>query len=514
MPNFPNTPEQDAIVSAWTSSKKSLMINALAGTGKTSTLTILSSAMEASPRKYETLVLVFNKKNAEEMKGKLPARFDVMTLNSLGFRALNRYMNRRLQVDQYKDSDILKKIVGSEKLPDGIWQDVMSMVSLAKTSGLIPLEYHSELKSLLPDDFETWESLAESKWIELIPEVHTLAHETLVQSILKTKEEGVVDFDDMIYLSVAGWGAYKRYPVVMVDEAQDLSPLNHLQIKKALEFQGRYVIVGDPRQAIYAFRGADTKSMGKIRDLKPEQDWTDLTLSVTFRCPKAVVARARNHVPNYVAFESNPEGEVKKWIGTAWGTDTLPEGKVAILCRNNAPLLSCAFRLIAAGYGVQMLGRDIGKNLVRLLEKIAGKGNRPLAEVVSRVKEWEEAEVRKLNAMGKEKLCDGVYDRSGCLFAVAEFEKVSDLTSMKAAIVDLFESNNGRFILGTGHRAKGLEWPTVVHLDPWRIPSKFAQRAEDKGDPGPMEQEKNLRYVLETRAQRTLILANLEDFQP
>ena len=43
---------------------------------------------------------------------------------------------------------------------------------------------------------------------------------------------------------------------------------------------------------------------------------------------------------------------------------------VAVLCRNNAPLLSMAFKLLRRGIGVKMLGRDIGKGLVPLAKKL------------------------------------------------------------------------------------------------------------------------------------------------
>jgi hypothetical protein len=46
----------------------------------------------------------------------------------------------------------------------------------------------------------------------------------------------------------------------------------------------------------------------------------------------------------------------------------------------------------------------------------------------------------------------------------------------------------------------------VVHLDPWRIPSKWAKSEAAR------IQEANLRYVIETRPKKALVLANIEDF--
>lgn len=75
-------------------------------------------------------------------------------------------------------------------------------------------------------------------------------------------------------------------------------------------------------------------------------------------------------------------------------------------------------------------------------------------------------------------------------------------------LTQLFERSAGHVVLSSIHRAKGLEWDVVLHLDPWRIPSKFAQQ-----NPAQMKQELNLRYVAETRTKRLLIEANLEDFE-
>ena len=58
-----------------------------------------------------------------------------------------------------------------------------------------------------------------------------------------------------------------------------------------------------------------------------------------------------------------------------------------------------------------------------------------------------------------------------------------------------------------------MECDLVVHLDPWRLPSKHARKAADRGDMSQLQQEMNLKYVIETRAKETLIQATVEDFR-
>ena len=132
---------------------------------------------------------------------------------------------------------------------------------------------------------------------------------------------------------------------------------------------GKLIVVGDPRQAIYAFRGADSASMASIKALK--KDWIELPLNTTFRCPQSVVARQWDHAPQYVAAPSNPQGCVRTLTNEPWRWSDVPsDGPIAVLCRNNAPLISMAFKLIRAGIGVNMLGRDIGRGLSSLCKKI------------------------------------------------------------------------------------------------------------------------------------------------
>jgi DNA helicase-2/ATP-dependent DNA helicase PcrA len=66
---------------------------------------------------------------------------------------------------------------------------------------------------------------------------------------------------------------------------------------------------------------------------------------------------------------------------------------------------------------------------------------------------------------------------------------------------------DGHIQLLSIHKAKGLEFDTVFHLDPWRIPSRFIKEGTEE-----YEQELNCRYVCETRFKKELYLINTKDF--
>jgi DNA helicase-2/ATP-dependent DNA helicase PcrA len=358
--------------------------------------------------------------------------------------------------------------------------------------------------------------IGDSAMIDFHEDIVRFARAVLRVSIQEAMHNGYIDYDDQIYLSVLANGAYEKYPVVAVDEAQDLSALNHLQLQKSLAIGGRLIAVGDPKQAIYAFRGASSKSMAQIKNLRPDT-MLEFPLSLTFRCSKLVVARNQGHAPGFEAAPANKDGVLLDFRNKPeWTWDDLPSERKAILCRNNAPLLDCAFRLIKSGRGVTMLGRDIGKSLIALLHKIVGTREIPVSEAMEKIRRWKDKEIDLALANGKEEKMAGIEDRADSLIAVAESidDPESSSRAIEAAITELFENQSGLITLGTGHRAKGLEWPVVIHLDPWRLPSKHAKSASERGDPTPMEQEMNLKYVIETRSQEYLVLANLNGFEP
>jgi len=110
---------------------------------------------------------------------------------------------------------------------------------------------------------------------------------------------------------------------------------------------------------------------------------------------------------------------------------------------------------------------------------------------------------------------DVIYDRFDSLHVMLEANDEGKATNLDVEkfIRDLFTDRPGETMLelASGHRAKGLEKDWVLHLDPWRCPSKWALKADRKGNPGPLLQELNLKYVIETRTKGTLVEANLDD---
>lgn len=525
---FAPTAEQQAIIDATKQSKLSIMVEADAGCTKTSTLEMLARRMQSIP----SLAIAFNKKTATELQQRLPPHFQVKTMNGLGYGAWQRKVGGKLRLSEYKIGDLIKSVSKEfdAKLSTDDWSTVKDLVNGARQAGLIHKNYAQEYEGLIEDTTDNWVEISEQiePRFDLIGIAREVLRESTAQALL-----GEVDFDDMVYCSVLMGGQYAQFPLVVIDEAQDLNPLNHLQVQKSA--RDRLIVMGDQKQGIYAFRGASHDSIARLRMLRKE--WIDLPLHTTFRCPKVVVARQQQHAPGYAAAEHNAEGEFYRWISSdgakalgqsglefnglksdTWSYKWLqslrkPGEKIVIACRNNAPLMGIAFRLIRQGIMPEMLGRDIGKGLIALSKKISPAEAELLPRFAEKVREWQREETRKAKEFNKDHLIAGVIDRAECLIAVAETAKATNVGELRKAIAELFARSNGEVTLGTGHRLKGLEFSIVVHLDPWRIPSRYALLAAEEGDERQLQQEKNLRYVVETRTKRVLVEANLGDFE-
>jgi hypothetical protein len=482
------------------------MITAYAGCAKTTTLQMLAAALPQEP----TLALAFNVKNKKDLEEKFPAYFEVKTMNGLGHSAWARAIGKRLTLEPNKLGTLITKTLKEQKLETTteMWVQIKNLVTLAMQNGLVPKPYPHQ--GLIPDTQESWEDLCDTLGIDYSPLLGDVAHHIMVEGI-KMAFQGIISFDDQIYCSAMLNGMFPRFPRVIVDEAQDLSPLNHIMLKRSAS--DRLIVVGDPKQAIYAFRGADSASMAKIKALRKE--WIELPLALTFRCPKAVVVRQQNHAPGFTAHFSNKSGKishVKSGEKEVWTKADLfshlphDQSSIAILCRNNAPLLSMAFKLIRAGTGVVMLGRDLGKGLTSLSKKLYPIDDTPIQVCAQATNEWMEREISLALANQKEQKAENIRDQGGCLLAVIESSGAKDAGEIRRKLDLLFSSESGRVTLATGHRSKGLEWDVVLHLDPWRIPSKFAK------SPSQLEQEYNLGYVIETRSKNVLLFASIEDF--
>lgn len=490
---FSPTPEQQAILDFACSSNSNLMISALAGAAKTTTLEMLSRALPIQP----TLCLAFNKRIATAMQERLPGHVRCQTLNALGHQVWSKTVPKRLSLETGKTYGILKNLV--EALPRAekaetyeYFADIMKAVGAAKLAGYIPESAGLPQQGLITAA-ELWEDIDD---LDLRNLAEDLVDAALVESI-RQSYAGTIDFDDQIYMSCLFGGTFPKFALVMVDETQDLSSINHEMIAKLVKHGTRLIAVGDPYQSIYGFRGAVTSGMAAMRE---RFSMVEMPLSISFRCPRLIVERARSRAPMMQAPEWAEDGLIASFTDPAkeesyWTAGLIPDG-AAIICRNNAPLYSMAFKLIRAGRGVTIVGSDIGPALVKALKKLSSDDlDKDAAHAA--INEWEKDKLKKNKRQAATR------DKADCLRVFVDIG--GSLAGAIAYAESLFKTK-GPIQLLSGHKSKGLEWDHVFHLDPHRVPSPYAH-----GDAA-IEQELNVRYVIETRPKKSLTLISMETY--
>jgi superfamily I DNA/RNA helicase len=481
---------QQAIFEFVKSGRGSAFVEAVAGSGKTTT--IVECAKLIPPYRSCTFV-AFNKHIAEELSQRLPKHVQAKTLNALGYSAWIKHVGNRVRVDADKMNAILESMLGSEKLR--VYRvAALKLIGLAKACGLVPHNIEGAV-CLVEDDFDWWRETLEYYDIEVddritIEELVQVCREALAISI-KCSDK-VIDFNDQLYMPVIMRAKFWQNDFMFVDEAQDVNAIQRAMLKRALKAGGRLIAVGDPHQAIYGFRGADIQA---VENIKQEFGMTTLPLTVSYRCPQLVVRKAQEYVNHIEASPTAAQGVVQtleKWQPKDFTKDD------AILCRNTAPLVTTAYTILRESVPCRILGREIGQGLVNLIKKM---GARDIDSLLDRLDAYFERESAKFMAKGQEGKAAQLEDR---VTTVRVFvEQLPEMNRTVPALITLIEGlfsdvQNGCLTLCTVHKAKGLEWNRVYILDEFLMPSKYARQAWQQ------QQETNLQYVAVTRAKQEL----------
>lgn len=484
---FKPSPYQEAIFKFVAEGTESGIIIAVAGSGKTTTIV---RTLDYTNSDLQILFLAFNKSTAEELKGRVPKHVKASTFHSAWFGALMKYLgrDRKVRVEPGKVRNLVRDELGERELKlYGAF--VIKMVGLGKSMGI---------GYLLPNDNRAWSELAEHYDVSLDAEDadEDRAYELCKQILeLNNKTTNIIDFDDMLYLSLI-WNVRSwQYDLVFIDEAQDTNQVQIALLKRMVKPGGRLVAVGDPYQAIYGFRGADSEAMDRI---KTEFGCIELPLSMSYRCPQEVVRAAQEYVPIIECFDGAPEGKVEDLAdikADMFGpTD-------AILCRNTAPLVETAYSLIRQKVPCRILGRDIGVGLENLIKKMAAK---TIDKLIEKLYKFRDRETAKMVSKGREDKAQAIEDKVETMLVIIDnlTENQRTIAGLIKAIQDLFSDNGnskGLLTLATVHKAKGLEWDKVYILGRWELmPSKWARKDWQR------EQERNLIYVAYTRSKGEL----------
>jgi len=489
-----------------------LMVNALAGTGKTSTGTwglgqrvprglSVSEEQKAIIRimrgyRGSQAACAFNKSIAMELSDRAPSTCDCATSNAFGHRAWARHLDSKLNVDGLKNRKLCRELIG-QSLP---WKERMrvesavdALVSLCKCYLFDPItsERDNDIGGECVDGLAALYWLCDRFDIDRDPCVLDYACRTFTKGV---EPNSYIDYDDQNFLPIYHNVQLPKFGHLLVDEVQDL---NRAKQEMAFRMGEQITAVGDKHQAIYGFSGADSEAMDRMwaRMVEMDGEAKSLPLTITRRCPKSVVRLANTIVPALRAAEDAEEGEVNMMSEEEFHK-IVGDVPSMVVCRTNAPITSLAFKLLAQGKRCYIQGRDIGSGIKAEVKRT---GENILSAALAKVND--RIDRRKIEISQREfpddAQIEALDDKLACIRILAG--DADTVEEFFAHVDNLFKDYGSKddTRLSSVHKAKGLEHP-IVHIYKANKLQLRTKKAFQN------EQERNLAYVAYTRSMHSL----------
>jgi DNA helicase-2/ATP-dependent DNA helicase PcrA len=511
-----------------------------AGTGKTRAITHRMAYGVATGvyKPTEVLAVTFTAKAANEMRVRLrdlgASGVQARTFHSAALRQArffwpHVYGGEFPEVTQSKFglvAEAMRRL--NQRADTPLLRDLSSEIEWAKVSNIAPTAYAAAAGP------------ARREVADLDP--------GQVANVLATYEEvkrdrGRIDMEDILLVTAAILADDERiaarvrqqYRWFVVDEFQDVNPLQSTLLDLWLGGRDDICVVGDPRQTIYSFAGASPQILTSFG--RRYENAQRIELVRNYRSTPQVVAAAnavfsKAGSTDGVRLQSQQEpGDPVSYIGYS---DELAEAnavasEIALLHRRGVPYREMAilFRINAQSeafeealgeHGIPYTMRGAAgffnraevRQAVTLLRGSA-RGNEGESNLVD--------DVRAIfSAMGHTDLpptgAGAVRDRWESLHAIvsmatdlAEADPSADMTAMVADLDRRIEQAHAPaadgVTLATLHSAKGLEWDAVfcVGMHEGMMPSVHADT------PAMVEEERRLFYVGVTRARHDLMIS-------
>lgn len=484
---MPNLSEEQARAVRRASRGRDGAIVARAGSGKTYTLR--SIAERVAPRRG--LLLAFNRSIAQEAAARFPSHVRATTLHALAFRSIvarDPRMRRKFEGGGGRiPAPVLIDLAGLAPSDPNVFGHVAHLRALmgafCASAAPRPGPEHLPL------------SLVRSLTRELGEDRARVRREWLGRRAARVWER-VSDPDDAApldhdaYLKLfASAGHDLEVDVLLIDEAQDLAPV----MLHILERQSaQRVLVGDPAQRIYGWRGAvDAMAVSGLPVVR---------LTRSFRFGPEIACAARRVLAvvdrSHALTGAGPPGRVSE-------APMSPAAPRTLLCRSNAGLIDAALTLGERGLHVVGGVRSM-TSVLRAAHAIAtgatnaGREHPELAGIrdgpgLARAAEAQGGSLRTLHALVERY---GVRTPAVC-------------RALEAA--QTRREEEAPLVLSTVHKAKGREWDRVeLWSDLPRVPPDRRALASAP-DPESARAEANLLYVAVTRARRELGVARTGD---
>lgn len=464
---------QSAIIDAIVGKGDDILIDAKAGTGKTTVKChALNKLYERSGARI--LAMAFGNEDGHRLRSKLDPDIEGRTSHSLCMDIVRSAYKATL--NKTKQRDVIEAVVGPDDKYIQTRQWVNDLLEKVKADAVVCGDKMGMANCAVSYELE-------------IPEAELGGVIALADKCLEVGDDlkkWGFDFNDALYFVATRNLKVPNFGVVGCDEIQDFNECQLRLLQKFRDGGSRIVAVGDPFQSLYAFRGARHDSFDRMRDLL---NGLELPMPVSYRCSQAVIKLAQTIVPEIQSRKDAPLGNTTNTFAIARMPELLGNEDL-VLCRTNAPLVRLAWLLISLDKPFYMRGgRQEAGLLSWYVDMFCGLGpaTTEVGEVLNRGQKWlaerKCSGYRKAEHQGRLEVLTLIGNR--CL-------EVADL---KKAIWRLFDRPEGEgATLSTIHRAKGSEAKRVYHISPELVPHPKATTEEQK------QQEMNAQYVGYTRA--------------
>lgn len=452
------TDEQKEIVH---NDSHTLLVNAFAGTGKTSTLVEFA---KARPKK-NFIYLAFNRSVKEEAIRKFPKNVYCTTTHGLAYEYFGVPYKHKL--GQPKSATIAKMFKCSFAVADAANQTLNSYLCSADT--VLDAEKHLVPGVLGDLQAERAFSVANDLW-KSMQDKNNIYVKMPHDGYLKLFQLAGPDFENDYY---------------MVDEAQDS---NMLVIDIVRRQVGKQLFIGDENQSIYQFR----KAVDALNHVEADQK---LYLTSSFRFGEGIAELASLLLQGWKNENRSVKG-LGKEASHFFVNEAQPH---TILARTNSGLFDAAVKALNSGVPFGYLGGYEGYRLDMVLDAWNLKKfgvSKVTDPSILLFKSFEELEAYAETVDDKElKMLIRTIDKYGSdiphLIESLKTKSVSQLTGQE-------------IILSTAHKSKGLEFPSVVLLDDFaELKVEVDLNGKEKR---PSVEDINILYVAMTRAEKNLKL--------
>ena len=504
--------------------KPGLLIEALAGAGKTTTLFLAAQeANNLGVHPGACRFVVFGKKNQIDLAAKIGKvgtgwSKSVQTLNSLGYSILRDCLGKNHRYFSLKNTKYLQlaRDLGYLDKRDRDGNMNPGRLSYSENSPIRSERHFSELLEKLrlhcyrPAQVNakaTADMDSRYKWEfkeRHYQEIALAARHCLKVGIKAVEVNGTIDFLDQIYYCWLYQNQYnsifKRWSYslkfIAIDEAQDTDELQ-IQFLKLLHRPANnfLVAVGDRHQAVYYFRGCLSNGLDTIAR---EFNCKSLPLPINYRCGKNHIELVRDIFPHIKieAHNNAPAGEIR-CIRSNKILDIVSDRSLTYfgVSRKNAPLLSTAIRFLKAGIPAKIKDRSLADKVLRTVEQVVGSKKKYNPDnFLELLGEWQTKQLGRYKSEDKHQEINDLVACLAALFEAFSLDTFTDWQNQIAEIFDESKTNEKPIDLYTIHSGKGGEGEISFLINPDDMPITYRSQTDEE-----RAQEDNLIYVALTR---------------